>query len=33
MGGTALDQPPERDAQLVDELSHMVRMLLRGAQA
>jgi AcrR family transcriptional regulator len=31
MGGTALDLPPERDEQLVDELSHMVRMLLRGA--
>lgn len=33
MGGTALDLPPERDAELVDELSHMVRMILRGAQA
>lgn len=33
VGGTALDQPPERDAQLIDELSHMVRMILRGAHA
>ncbi|WP_101925491.1 MULTISPECIES: HTH-type transcriptional repressor FabR [Luteimonas] len=32
-GGTALDQPPERDAALVDELSHMIRMLLLGAHA
>lgn len=33
VGGTALDQPSERDAQLIDELAHMVRMILRGAQA
>ncbi|ATD67893.1 HTH-type transcriptional repressor FabR [Luteimonas chenhongjianii] len=33
MGGTALDSPPDRDAALVDELSHMIRMLLRGAHA
>ncbi len=33
MGGTALDLPPERDAALVDDLSHMIRMLLRGAHA
>lgn len=33
VGGTALDLPPERDEQLVDELSHMVRMILRGAHA
>ncbi|TDK33388.1 HTH-type transcriptional repressor FabR [Luteimonas terrae] len=32
-GGTALDSPPEDDERLVDELSHMIRMLLRGAHA
>lgn len=33
MGGTALDSPPERDEALIDDLSHMIRMLLRGAHA
>ncbi len=33
MGATALDLPPERDAELVDQLTTMVRMILVGAQA
>lgn len=33
MGGTALDSPPERDQALLEELSQMIRMLLRGAHA
>jgi hypothetical protein len=31
MGATALDLPPERDAELVDQLTTMVRMILVGA--
>jgi hypothetical protein len=33
MGATALDLPPERDAELVNQLTTMVRMILVGAQA
>ena len=33
MGATALDLPPERDAELVDQLTTMVRMILVGAHA
>ena len=33
MGATALDLPPERDAELVDQLTTMVRMILVGARA
>ena len=33
MGAQALDLPPERDAELVDQLSHMVRMIIVGARA
>lgn len=32
MGGVALDQPRERDPELIDQLTEMVRMILRGAQ-
>lgn len=33
MGGSAIDQPRERDPELIDQLTTMVRMILRGAQA
>ena len=33
MGATALDLPPDRDAELVDQLTTMVRMILVGARA
>ncbi|WP_460764699.1 HTH-type transcriptional repressor FabR [Lysobacter fragariae] len=33
MGATALDLPPERDAELVDQLTQMVRMIIVGARA
>ncbi|HUR39581.1 MAG TPA: HTH-type transcriptional repressor FabR [Verrucomicrobiae bacterium] len=33
MGGIALDQPREKDPELIDQLTEMVRMILRGAQA
>jgi AcrR family transcriptional regulator len=33
MGATALDLPQERDAELVDQLTKMVRMILRGARS
>ncbi len=32
LGATALDLPRERDAELIDQLSKMVRMILRGAR-
>ena len=32
MGATAMDSPPERDAELIDQLSTMVRMILAGAR-
>ena len=32
MGATALDLPPERDAELIDQLTTMVRMILVGAR-
>ena len=32
MGATALDLPPERDAELVTELAKMVRMIITGAR-
>lgn len=32
MGATALDSPPERDPDLVDQLSTMVTMILAGAR-
>ena len=33
IGTAALDLPPERDAELVEQLTQMVRMILRGSQA
>lgn len=33
MGATAIDAPRERDAELIEELSLMVRMILSGARA
>jgi AcrR family transcriptional regulator len=32
MGATALDLPPEKDPELIEQLSKMVRMILRGAR-
>ena len=32
MGATALDSPPERDAELIDQLGTMVTMILAGAR-
>ncbi len=32
MGATAMDLPPERDAELIDQLSQMVRMILEGSR-
>ena len=32
MGATAMDLPPERDAELVDQMSTMVRMIVVGAR-
>lgn len=33
MGATAVDSPPERDRELIDQLSTMVTMILSGARA
>lgn len=33
MGAVAMDQPPERDADLVEEISQMLRMIIAGARA
>ena len=33
MGATAMDSPPERDAELIEQLSQMVRMILTGSRA
>lgn len=33
MGAMAMDTPPERDAELVERLSGMVRMILEGSRA
>jgi hypothetical protein len=33
MGATAMDLPPERDAELIEQLSQMVRMILTGSRA
>jgi len=32
MGATAMDLPPERDAELVEQISHMLRMIIVGAR-
>ncbi|KRG70881.1 HTH-type transcriptional repressor FabR [Pseudoxanthomonas dokdonensis] len=33
MGATAMDLPPEKDPELVDEISQMVRMIITGSRA
>ncbi len=33
IGATAMDLPPERDAELIEQLSQMVRMILTGSRA
>jgi AcrR family transcriptional regulator len=33
MGATAMDLPPERDRELIDQLSQMVQMIIAGARA
>jgi TetR/AcrR family transcriptional regulator, fatty acid biosynthesis regulator len=33
MGATAMDLPPERDPELVDQISTMVRMIISGSRA
>ena len=32
MGATAMDMPPEKDAELVEQMSQMIRMILTGAR-
>jgi AcrR family transcriptional regulator len=32
MGAVAMDQPPERDAELIEEISQMLRMIITGAR-
>ena len=32
MGASAMDQPPEQDAELIEEISTMVRMIIVGAR-
>ena len=32
MGATAMDLPPERDRELVEQISHMLRMIIVGAR-
>jgi len=33
MGATAMDLPPERDDELVEQISQMLRMIIVGARA
>jgi len=33
MGATAMDMPPEKDRELIEEMSTMVRMILAGSRA
>lgn len=33
VGAAAMDSPPERDAELIEQLSQMVRMILAGSRA
>ena len=33
MGATAMDLPPEKDPELVEQMSTMIRMILTGARA
>lgn len=32
MGAVAMDQPPERDAEVIEEISQMLRMIITGAR-
>lgn len=32
MGATAVDQPPEKDAELIEQVSQMLRMIITGAR-
>lgn len=32
MGGTALDLPPEKDPELIEQMSWMIRMIVTGAR-
>jgi hypothetical protein len=32
MGAVAMDQPPERDPALIEEISQMLRMIITGAR-
>ena len=32
MGAVAMDQPPERDPELIEEISQMLRMIITGAR-
>ena len=32
MGATAMDSPPERDEELIDQLTQMVRMIIAGSR-
>ncbi|PZU26803.1 MAG: TetR family transcriptional regulator, partial [Stenotrophomonas sp.] len=33
MGGSAIDLPEERDPELIEEMSQMIRMIITGARA
>lgn len=33
MGATAMDSPPEQDAELIEQLSQMLRMIITGSRA
>ena len=33
MGATAMDLPPEKDPELIDQMSQMVRMIITGSRA
>jgi hypothetical protein len=33
MGATAMDLPPERDPELIEQISTMLRMIIVGARA
>jgi TetR/AcrR family transcriptional regulator, fatty acid biosynthesis regulator len=33
MGATAMDQPPERDPELIEQISQMLRMIITGSHA
>ena len=33
MGATAMDLPPEKDPELIEQLSEMVRLIITGSRA